>query len=231
MRRILPLVVLLLCAGTVHAQDNEVEQLKAQVQVLQQLVLQLTDRVNKLEGALAIQQANQSQQSASTPPSTTGTRRQFSSMRPRTSSQPTQTQVVEYTLEKVLPKLRIDGNHAFEIRGVETKPKPGSSTEHYVYFKILCTNRANDEWDTGQDSYRFLLDTGDLVGHRNYAFLYSSDRKIKKNERTERTIGFTVKDPKPELEGVLNITSKKYGTSVDFKVILKRNDTNIKNGN
>ena len=222
MRRILPLVVLLLCAGTVHAQDNEVEQLKAQVQVLQQLVLQLTDRVNKLEGALAIQQANQSQQSASTPPSTTGTRRQFSSMRPRTSSQPTQTKVVEYTLEKVLPKLRIDRNHAYEIRGIETKPKAGSGTEQIIYFKILCTNRANDEWDTSQDSYRFKLDTGDLVGNRDYAFLYSTDRKIKKNERTERTVGITVRDPKPEIEGVLNITSRKYGTSVDFKITLRR---------
>jgi hypothetical protein len=143
---------------------------------------------------------------------------------------PAQKTTVEYTIEKLLPKLRIDSNHAFEIHGVESKPKPGSSNEEYLYFKVLCTNRANEDWDTRQDSYRLLLDTGDLVGNRDYAFVYGPNSVIKKNERTERTIGFTIKNPQPELEGVLKITSQKYNTSVDFRVKLIRKETKEKIG-
>lgn len=214
MRRLLPVLLLLFCAGLAHAQDTEIDQLKAEIKALQQVVMQLTTRLQAIESKLMIQQSSP----APAEPAS-------SFIQPSISSDlKTQQKTVEYTIEKLLPKIRIDGNHAFEIKGIEVSPQLGRNKEETIYLKVLCTNKANEEWETKYESFRLLLDTGDLVGLHDYRSTYVPNNKIRKNERTERTVGFVIKNPQPELEGVLKIQSEKYGTSVDFKIMLKRKE-------
>ena len=216
MIRLLIVLALLLCANHVHAQDSEVQQLKSQVQALQQLVMQLTNRVNKLEGALALQQAGKT-----TPQTTSRTSNNRSFPTITTTRKPTQK--VEYTLEKVLPKMRVDGNHGFQIVGVTSRNDSNTDNEDTVTLKIQFINRANDDWDIYKDSLRFRSNTGELLATHGRVVSFSP--AIKKGERSVRELSFKIKNPQPMLKGVLEISSTEHGTSVEFKVTLKRTET------
>ncbi|MBL4701977.1 MAG: hypothetical protein JKX85_12035 [Phycisphaeraceae bacterium] len=190
-----PLLALLVFTSSAFAADSEVEQLRAQVQVLREVVAQLTARVDILEGkAATLTQASQSK------PFT----------KPKTESM--FYKQLPYVLGKVVPTRRAIQKHSFAVKSLKVELAK-ITNEVILTVALKVQNYSNRDWHTGQDKYTLRLKDTDLKGS-----LYSKP-SLKKRERGTVTVKFRTKEFEAQ-EARMSIESKDKTNSgnVEFKL-------------
>ena len=211
MKRIIPLLAILLATSSTFAADSEVEKLKAEIQAMRQLIADLTERIAVLETKVKpnTSQANKTSQDRRTfIPSTSITTKK-------------QSEKIEYEIVKVLPKVRIVGKHAYEIIGVTASKDWTTNYKDHVNFQLRYTNKGNDNWDIRDEKHTLQLEDTDI--RSQYSFFNQSS--ISKNGRKKHNITFLIEEPKPEIETTLVIDSKSNQTKAQIKITLKRKVT------
>lgn len=177
------LLVLVLATSPVFAGDTEIEQLRAEVKELRQLVTDLTLRVKKLEGkAVKPKPSAQKVSSLKTPIYTN-----FYI-------------ALNYTLKDVVPSRRLIKQHVFELKSLEAKYDKIASS-YLLTFEFALQNYANETWNPNTDKFVLMLKNTDIVSHS------SIGSKLEKRQRGILKVTFEIKDFEPQKVKIVIISS------------------------
>lgn len=211
MKRIIPLLAILLTTTSTFATDNEFEKLKTEIRIMHQTIADLSQRIAILESKASPKTSHAIR--------TSKDRRTFNPSTSKTTKK--QSEKIEYEIVKVLPKVRIAGKHAYEIIGITTSKDWTTNNRERLSIQLRYTNKGNDSWNIRDEKHTLRLDNIDIQGQ----YSFGSQSSISKNGRKKQQLTFMIEDPKPVIAATLVIESKANRTKAQIKIKLKRKVT------